>query len=187
MFSIYLLLFWNLFQTVVVPIYFFFRATGLVCVATTASNWDSSQSGLRSIPILSELFLLPKTWPEDRIRTGPHPPTDPPEVLMDNQPKPEANKRSSSRTREEMPGSKDKNSTWIKLDLLRTQLSKLMRCSTVNVRNPNTFGFQTGGHRSVPNCFEQTKVSEIQTFCSVIGHKFVSEIGTADRSNLRFH
>ena len=28
---------------------------------------------------------------------------------------------------------------------------------TVNVRNPNTFGFQTQGVRSVPICFEQVK------------------------------
>ena len=28
---------------------------------------------------------------------------------------------------------------------------------TVNVQNPNTFGFQTGPHRSVQNCFEQAK------------------------------
>ena len=57
---------------------------------------------------------------------------------------------------------------------------------TVNVRNPNTFGFQTPPHRSVQNCFEQTKMSELRTFCSDFRHKFVSEIGTHDRSNVRF-
>ena len=33
--------------------------------------------------------------------------------------------------------------------------------TTVNVGNPNTFGFRTGGYCSVVNLFEQTKLSEI--------------------------
>ena len=37
--------------------------------------------------------------------------------------------------------------------------------STVNVRNPNMFGFRTGDHCQVQNCFKQIKLSEIRTFC----------------------
>ena len=49
---------------------------------------------------------------------------------------------------------------------------------TVNVWNLNMFGFQTVPFCSVPNYFEQTKVSEIQTDCLDFRHKFVSEIWT---------
>ena len=53
-------------------------------------------------------------------------------------------------------------------------------------RDPNSFGFRTGDNRSVPNLVRMIKTSENRTDCSVFRHKFVSEIETADHSNVRF-
>ena len=64
---------------------------------------------------------------------------------------------------------------------LQTLSSEPLFTTTVNVRKPNMFGFQTGAFCWVPNCFEQTKVSEIRTFCSDFRHKFVSEIRMFER------
>ena len=47
---------------------------------------------------------------------------------------------------------------------------------TVNVRNPNMFGFRTWGHHSVIDWFERPNNAEIRTKRSVFRHKFVSEI-----------
>ena len=49
---------------------------------------------------------------------------------------------------------------------------------TVNVRNPNTFGFRTPTHRSVQIELERLKMTEIRTICSDFRQKFLFEIRT---------
>ena len=58
--------------------------------------------------------------------------------------------------------------------------------NTVNVRNPNTFGFRSGGHSSVQIYFERPNNAEIQTKHSDFRHKFVSENRTKSRLNVQF-
>ena len=50
--------------------------------------------------------------------------------------------------------------------------------TTVNVRNQNTFGFQTPPHLLVQITFEQTELTEIRTICSAFGCKFATESRT---------
>ena len=47
--------------------------------------------------------------------------------------------------------------------------------NTVNVRNPNMFGFQTGPHRPVLNLFEQLKRLKSEHICSNVR---ISDIST---------
>ena len=63
----------------------------------------------------------------------------------------------------------------------------LYNAYTVECRNLNTFGFWTDHFCSVVIMVRtENSNAEIQTICSVFRHKFLSEIGTHDRSNIQF-
>ena len=58
-------------------------------------------------------------------------------------------------------------------------------CNTVNVRNPNTFGFQTQAVCSVVDLFGFGKRLKSEQICSVFRHLFLFEIRTNLCSNVR--
>ena len=64
-----------------------------------------------------------------------------------------------------------------------TELSEIQ--TTVNVRNPNTFGFQTGVHRSVPISVQYQICLKSEQICSDFRQKFLFEIRTNSCSNVR--